>query len=252
MGYTITFVNEKGGVGKTSSCFNMAWELANQKRKILMIDMDGQRANLTYYAGVEKSDDTLTMADILRKSEDPLKAVKKVKENLYLIPATQDVMNISTTVKIKRMREVIAALDEEFDYIFIDVSPSPDYRQLLSLSVSDYALIIMLPDMASVEADNGIVETIEEVQEVANPYLKVLGILFNRNETRTNMSSVVRELANVIAKKLDTKVFKHSIRNAVAMGELASMHMGVTDYDEKSNVADDMRKVVKEFLKEVE
>lgn len=251
MGFIITFVNEKGGVGKTSCCYNMAWELANMKKNVLMIDMDGQRSNLTYYAGIEKNEDTLTMADLLRKNVNPSEAVQKVKDNLFIVPATQDVTNIGSTVKLKKMKDVIAALERHYDYVFIDVSPSPDYRHLLSLSISDYALIIMLPDMASVEADNGIIETIEEVREVANQYLKVAGILFNRNEMRSNMGSIVRKLANEISTKLNTKVFKNSIRNAVAIGEVAYMHEGITDYDSNSKVADDVRKVVKEFIKEV-
>lgn len=249
MAKIITFINEKGGIGKTSTCFNVAWELAKTK-KVLMVDMDGQRANLTYFCGVKKPDDLITIADVLKKGKSTKEAIKEVKKNLYLVPATVDVADISQTVKAKKMKDALKEVAEDYDYIFIDVSPSPDWRHYLSLAACDYALVIMLPDMTSLESDNGILESIDEVKETSNPNLKVLGIVFNRNEERSNMSKQVKGLAEKFASKMDTKVFKSKIRNAVALGEVAYVHEGITDYDRKSAVADDVRTLTKELVKE--
>ena len=250
MSKIITFINEKGGIGKTSSCFNIAWELSNRK-KILMLDMDGQRANLTYFCGIKKPDDLLTIADVLKKGKNVHESIQNVKDGLDIIPANVDVADISQTVKVRKMKEVIQEIADEYDYIFIDVSPSPDWRHYLALSVSNYALIIMLPDMTSLESNNGILESVEEVKETTNPHLKVLGIVFNRNENRTNMSKQVKNIADIFAEKMNTKVFKSKIRNAVALGEVAYVHIGITEYDPKSAVAKDIKELVEEIEKEI-
>ena len=249
MAKTITFINEKGGIGKTSTCFNAAWELS-KKKKVLMIDMDGQRANLTYFCGIKKPDNLETIADVLKKGKSIKEVIKPVKEKLDICPATVDVADISQSVKIKKMKELIQEITGDYDYIFIDVSPSPDWRHYLSLSVCDYAMIVMLPDMTSLESDNGILESIEQVKDETNPNLKIAGLLFNRNEERSNMSKQVKEIAEKFAEKMDTKVFKSRIRNAVALGEVAYVHQGITDYDSKSAVAEDVREFVKELVKE--
>lgn len=249
MAKVIAFINEKGGIGKTSTCFNAAWELS-KKKKVLMLDMDGQRANLTYFCGIKKPDDLETIADVLKKGKSPKDVIVKVKDNLDIIPATVDVADISQSVKVKRMKEAIKEASEGYDFVLIDVSPSPDWRHYLTLSVSDYALVIMLPDIASLESDNGVLESIEQVQDETNPNLKVLGIVFNRNEDRSNMSKQVKMFADQFAEKMNTKVFKSRIRQAVALGEVAYTHEGITDYDPKSAVAEDIRSLVKEIVKE--
>ena len=250
MSKIITFINEKGGIGKTSTCFNVAWELSS-KKKILMLDMDGQRANLTYFCGIQKPDNLTTIADVLKKGKNILEAIQKVKEGLDIIPASVDVADISQTVKVRKMKEVIKEITDEYDYIFIDVSPSPDWRHYLALSASNYALVIMLPDMTSLESNNGILESVEEVQETTNPDLEVLGLVFNRNENRTNMSKQVKNIADKFAEKMNTKVFNSKIRNAVALGEVAYVHIGITEYDSKSPVAQDIRELVQEIEKEI-
>lgn len=241
-----TFINEKGGVGKTSCCFNVAWELSAEK-KILLIDMDGQTANLTYLCGIKKEDDTITMYDVLKKNMDPRDAVVTLKQNLDLIPATVSVSDIQQNVKLSKMREVIKTLSANYDYIFIDVNPSPDWRHYLSLAASNYMTVIMLPDLASLEADNGILQTLSEVREV-NPSLKVSGIVFNRHETRTNLGKEVRRVAVRFAHEMGTQIYEAKIRSATAIGELPSAHIGITEYDPKSKAAEDIRQLSKEIV----
>lgn len=250
MGYIITFINEKGGIGKTSCCFNIGWELAKTKR-VLMIDLDGQRANLTYFCGVKKPDDLLTMFDVLRKGKDINSVIKEVKPNLYIVPATVDVSSLDQSAKVSLIKKTLHGIQDDYDYIFIDVSPTPNWGQYLALSSSDFAIVPMLPDITSLEADNGIIETVDEVRDSSNPKLIVLGLLFNRNDNRTNLSKQVKAMADKMADKLGTKVFETKIRNAVSMGENVYYHIGITDYDEKSAVAQDMRAITEEIEREV-
>lgn len=254
MGNIITFINEKGGIGKTSCCFNLAWAMSDKKR-ILMIDMDGQRANLTFFAGINKTDDLPTVYNILHEDKDIKDTIVSVKQNLFLIPATVNVSNISQAAKITKMKKALDAVKKNYDYIFIDVNPTPNWTHVLSLSSSDYIIIPMLPDIASLEANKGIAESIEEILETTNPNLKVLGILFNKNTNRTNLSKQVKNVADSVAKQLNTKVFETKIRDAIALSENIGLHVGVTQYNPKAPVSQDIMDLAKEVerrIKEVE
>ena len=252
MATVITYINEKGGTGKTSICMNVSWELANLGKKVLIVDIDGQKSNLTYFIGKTK-EAKKSLYDILQ-NEAPIKdVILPVKENLDLLPATLPVTDLSPTIApLKKIRPIIQALREEYDYIMIDVNPSPQWSHYLALSVSDYVQIIMLPDAASLPAGDGMVESIEEVRESSNPKLKALGILFNMNDNTTAIGKAVREAAQKSANKLHSKIMETKIRRAVPMREYVNKHIGVTDYAPRSAVANDIRSLVKETEREVQ
>lgn len=253
MAKIITFVNEKGGVGKTSITFNTAWELAIKEKRVLLIDFDGQRANLTFFTGIKREEDMKTMFDVLVQNYPVRDAIMQVREGfpLYIVPANEVLTNLGSTTKVSKLRKVMEEIKDDYDYIFFDVNPSPDWRQALSMSVSDYLVIPMLPDITSLEADLGITESIREIQETTNPKLAVLGIVFNRNTNRTTLSKEVKEIAEHTAKGLNSKVFSAKIRNLVALSENVHLHVGITEYDPTSTAADDYRNFVKELEKEV-
>ena len=85
MSHIVTFINEKGGVGKSSVCFNSAWELSNKGKKILLIDLDGQKANISFFTGVYK-DNNITMADVFKHNANINSGIINVKKNLDIIP----------------------------------------------------------------------------------------------------------------------------------------------------------------------
>lgn len=246
MGKTLTFINEKGGIGKTSCCFNTAWEFSSQK-KVLLIDLDGQRANLTFFCGIEKKEKTITMHNVLMAGENIRNAIVNVKENLDLVPGTVNVADLTQAAKITRMKKAIEEIKDKYDYIFIDVNPTPNWSHVLALSASDYIIIPMLPDIASLEGNMGIAESAIEVIETTNPNLKVLGILINKNISRRNLAKQVAAVAEKMAMQLDTKIFDTKIRDAVVLSETVARHIGVTEYAPKSDAAEDIRNVVKEI-----
>lgn len=244
----ITYINEKGGVGKTSVCYNTAWELAGQGKKILMIDMDGQKANLTFFSGVPRTDNMKTIVDVLKSGISLRDAVVTVKENLDIIPANMAVVEIGMDAKVSRFRSELKASKDKYDYVFLDVNPSPGWGHYLSLSVSDYAVVIMLPDIASLEGNSGILESIAEIQETTNTKLKIAGILFNRNNDRTNLGKQVQEVAERMAAGAETIIFKTKIPQAVSLSECVASHIGITEYDPGSRAAES----VKDFSAELE
>lgn len=250
MGQIITYINEKGGIGKTSACFNLAWAMS-KKEKILMIDLDGQRANLTFFAGIEKSDDMPTMYNVLNEDKNIKDTIVQVKENLYIVPATSNVTNISQLAKITKMKKALESVKDEYSKIFIDVNPTPNWTHVLSLSSSDFVIIPMLPDIASLEANKGIAESIEEILETTNPNLKVLGILFNKNTNRTVLSKQVKSVAEKVAAQLETTVFDTKIRDAVVLSECIALHVGVTEYAPKAAVSGDILNLANEIERRI-
>ena len=248
----ITCINEKGGVGKTSICFNSAWELANHGKKVLMIDMDGQKANLTFFSGVQRSDSMKTIVDLLKSGASLDSVTVSVKENLDLIPANMAVADLGMDAKISRLRSELKAAKDKYDYVFIDVNPSPGWGHYLSLSVSDYAVVIMLPDIASLEGNSGILESIAEIQETTNTSLQIAGILFNRSNDRTNLGKQVQDVAERMAIGAKTRIFNTKIPQAVSLSECVAAHIGITEYDPGSRAAEAVKEFVMELEREVE
>lgn len=241
MAAIITFINEKGGVGKTSACFNSAWELSRRGKKILMIDMDGQKANLTFFSGSDGDSDSMkTMADVFKGDTDIKDTILSVRENLDIIPADSSMSNLGMEAKVVKFRKSIAEIAGEYDLIFIDVNPAPGWSHYLSLSVSNWAVIVMLPDIASLEGNKGILETIEEIQGTTNPALKILGFLFNKNNSRTVLAKQVNDAAESMAESVGSSLFDTKIRNTVTLSENVIAHVGVTEYAPGSPAAEDI------------
>lgn len=251
MSCVLALMNEKGGVGKSSLTYACAWELAAKGKKVLMVDMDGQMANLTYLTGTKTDASTKTMNDVLLHDVAMKEAVVPVETDtdmrLDLIPATTVMADAMTTAKLSRMKKAVASLKRTYDYIFLDVNPSPDWKHALTLSVLDGVVIVMLPDVLSLEANMGIVESIDEIREGVNPKLKVMGILLNQYNSWTNLAKTVEENAQKMADQLQTEVFQTKVRKAVAVGESVSSHKGITAYAKKSMVAGDVRALADEI-----
>ena len=252
IGHVITFINEKGGVGKTSLCFNAAWEMSKGRDRILLVDMDGQKSNLTYFCGVELAPKQDTVYEVLQGYSDIESATVNIKKNMDIVPADSRTSYISPEFKASVLRKNLAKAREEYDYIFLDVSPSPNASHSLSLSCSDSIVIPMLPDITSINAYSGIIESVTEIwEERMNVDLKVLGLVFMKYNSKTNLSKIVREAAEEMAKKMDSRLFKTTIRQAVSMSENVSQHVGITDYDPSAKVSAEIKDFVQELKKEV-
>lgn len=249
MGKVITFINENGGVGKTSLIFNSGWELA-KKEKVLFIDFDGQKGNLTFFCGIKPDDKQDSMLEVIEDGADIDSCIVKVKENLYIVPAGNKIKKLSSTTRMGRMKQLMNAMRERFDYIFIDVNPNPDMRQFLALTSADYLIIPMKPDPKALEGSKGIAESVVEAKEY-NENLRVLGMVMNFYDSRTGIGRDVLSAMDVRAEKLGSKVFKTKIRQGVALCENVHAHEGVIDYDPRSNGAADVAEFVKEMRKEI-
>lgn len=245
----IAFLNEKGGVGKTSLCFNVGWYLAELGKKILFIDLDGQRANLSFFCNIKDREDRPSMKDVLIDGMDINEIIVPVKKNIDILPGNVELTEIGKTVKLTSMIEAIDSINANYDYVFVDVNPTPTRIHVLTMAVADYLVIPMLPDVATLEANKGITETFSLVKSSnINPKLKVLGIVFNKFNSRANLSQQVSDVTDQMAKQLDTAVFNTKVRNNIALSENVGQHIGITEYDSKSNGAIDIVALTSEIL----
>lgn len=245
----IAFLNEKGGVGKTSLCFNVGWYLAEMGKKILFIDLDGQRANLSFFCNIKDREDRPSMKDVLLDGMDINETIVPVKNNIDILPGNVELTEIGKSVKLTSMIEALDSINAQYDYIFVDVNPTPTRIHVLTMAVADYLVIPMLPDVATLEANKGITETFALVKNSnINPKLKVLGIVFNKFNSRANLSQQVSDVTDQMAKQLNTAVFNTKVRNNIALSENVGQHIGITEYDSKSNGAIDIVALTSEIL----
>lgn len=252
MAKVISVLIEAGGAGKSNTTLNTAWELAMQGRKVLMIDLDGQSGNLTFFSGVVVDEDTFTMYDVLQRKKSIRSAILPVRENLDIIPATQDVTEISAQKSsIDRMMEVIHEVSDEYDYIFIDNNPDPTWRHALTLSVSNYIVVVMTGDFKSLEACKALLSSIDELRRV-NPDIQLAGFLFNRFDGRLSVAKEVYKVADTMAQNAGTSLFKTIIRQDVLFTESSALHVGITECAPKSRGAADIRSFVKELEERME
>lgn len=248
----IGWLNEKGGVGKTTLCFNVGWYLASLKKKVLFIDLDGQKANLSFFCGIKDRDNLSTLKDVLMGNIELKKSIIKVNDNIDIIPGNVGLIEIDKSITINKVKDLLNKLELEYDYIFIDVSPTPTRIHILTTGVSNYIIIPMLADVATLEANKGIIETYSIVKNQGlNKDLKILGIVFNKYNNRTSLSKQVVEITEKIAKQLDTSVLNTKIRNNIALSENVNEHIGITDYKAKCNGAYDIISLTSEILTRV-
>ena len=239
----ITFINESGGVGKTSCCFNAAWELSRRGRKVLIVDMDGQKANISYFCGLEENgndyEERITIYNVICMGTPAENSIVDITDNLSLIPANYFMATLPENARMKRFKDALDSISGRYDYAFIDVNPSPTRAH--ALGVSDYAVVPILPDVKSIVGLYGVAESINDIRDEVNPGLKVMGVLINRNTSRSNVSKSSKGVAAEFANAMDTTVFDSSIRESVRLQEVVKAHTGVTEYAPNEKVSTDFR-----------
>lgn len=254
MARIIGVMNEKGGTGKTTMAFNIASCFAENNKKVLFIDMDGQRANASFMAGVSAMGNKLTtMYDVLINGENIKKAVLAADDNFHIIPATTKCVEINrSNCTVTGMKNAIDLIREHYDLIFIDVPPSPTQHHVLCASVADYVLIPMDADPLPYEAIKGMGATITTAKKTVNPNIKCLGICINKYDWRTRLTRDVISAADKVANAIGSKVLDTKIRRNVAIAEASGQKMSVTSYAPNSNGAKDIRALCAEIEKEME
>ena len=245
----IAIINQKGGVGKSTTAFTLASGLKNKGYKTLCIDMDAQ-GNLSYTANA--NDDLLTIYDLLAEDANINQAIQHTK-NFDLIASSKALSGadgfITDIGKEYKLKEILESVKNNYDYIIIDTPPALGLLTVNALTACDSVIIPAQADIYSLQGIEQLSKTIQPIKKYCNDKLKIDGILLTRYSPRAILSREVAEIANDLAQNLNTKVFKSTIREAIAVKESQINKQSLFDYAPNSNVTNDYLNFINELLK---
>lgn len=255
MGKVIAIFNQKGGVGKTATAVNLSASVSTKKKSVLLVDIDPQ-GNATGGLGVDKTKLESTVYDLLLGDEtDPKEVILNTSmAKLDLLPSNYDLAGAEVELvglekREFRLKEVLAPVKDDYDYIFIDCPPTLGLLSLNALTAADSVIIPIQCEYYALEGVSDLVNTIKLIKSSSNPDLEVQGIVLTMFDRRTRLSTeVVAEVRKHFAEKLYSSLIPRNIRIAEAPG----YGQPICAYDPHSKGARSYMNLAKEFLKKEE
>ena len=250
MATVIAIMNQKGGVGKTTTSTALAAGLVTfYHKKVLAIDLDPQ-GNLGFSLGLD-IEDSHTIHDILTGKVLTRDAIQKtdycdvIISNILLSGAEQE---FSSSDREMLLKNALAPVMQDYDYIIIDTPPALNVLTVNAYATADYLIIPMAPEILSLLGVTQIKETIDSVRQSLNPHLNVLGILLTKYNQRTLLAKEVKEMAENIASQIGSRVFSTQIRASVSVAEAPAHGVSIFDHSPHAKPSQDYRDFIQEVL----
>lgn len=255
----IAFMNQKGGVGKTTSTLNVAAALCNLGEKILAIDLDPQ-ANLTRSVGIDPENIALSVFDLLSNKELPLADMVQKTKLFDIIPSNISLASAEgwlSSLTIGRewmLKEAIEAAASKYDLVLIDCPPALGNLTTNAMVASTDIIVVIKTDNFSRYGTNDLRKHYEAVKKILNPNLKILGVIANTYNNRRNMDKDVLEMfqERFLNAEGQSLVFKTPIRPTVKLSESPAVFQDIFTYDPDGNGAEDYMAVTKEIIERLQ
>ncbi len=250
MGKILGIVNQKGGVGKTTTAINLAACLALDGLKILLVDCDPQ-ANATSGVGVQRDDNRHSIYDVLM-GDAPAAQVLLPTEiaNLTLLPGSKNLTGANIELagaddRALRLRAALAPVQGKFDLVVLDCPPALDLLTLNSLAAADSLVVPMQAEYFALEGISELVSTLERVRAAFNPRLTIEGVLLTMYDDRTNLAQQVTE---TLREYFKDRLFRTVIPRNIRLAEAPSHGKPVALYDARSRGTEAYFELAAEFM----
>ena len=245
----ISFVNQKGGVAKTTSCVNIGASLADQGKTVLLIDLDAQGSLSTSTGLREIGADELTTYEVL-KGADIKEATRTLSESLSVLPT--DIRLSGAEIELSSvpgreflLREALTAFDGAFDYVLIDCPPSLGVLTLIALTASDGVIVPVKADYLALKGMSQLVDVINVVKRRMNPGLEIVGVIATFFNSRRNLD---QQIVDQIETFFPGKLFETKISQNTALAEAPSQGKNIFEYDSRSKGAQQYKTLAEELI----
>lgn len=247
---TIALINNKGGVGKTTSCLNIGVALSKANKKVLLVDIDPQGNLSDAFININQVQHTIK--DLLEGTITDINQVikREVKPNIDLLPSNNMLNGTEEKLLNKMSREtilkrILEPIKNNYDYVLIDCPPSLNLLVLNSLTASSEAIIPIATEYHALTGTNTILQTIQQVKTLLNSSLRLSGVFITKYDERTNND---REIKEAIQNNFKSLCYKTIIRTNVKIKDATNVHKSVIDLDPTSNGAIDYTELAKEII----
>ena len=239
MAKVLAIANQKGGVGKTTTCINLAASLVATKRRVLLIDLDPQ-GNATMGSGIDKHGLEHSIYDVLIGDCDLLAAMQYSEHGGYqLLPANRDltaaeVALLEMQMKESRLRNALAPVRENYDYILIDCPPSLSMLTVNALVAADGVIIPMQCEYFALEGLSDLINSIQRIAQALNPSLKIEGLLRTMYDPRMSLTN---DVSSQLKEHFGDQLYQTVIPRNIRLAEAPSFGMPALVYDKQSRGA---------------
>lgn len=244
----VSIINQKGGVGKSTTAESLAAGLSLRGYKTLAVDLDAQ-GNLTYTFGADNTG--ATVLEVLTGDATAAEAIKHT-QSCDVLPANKALAGadayIKETGKEYRLKEALENVADQYDYIIIDTPPALGILTVNALTACQSVIIPSQADIYSIQGIEQLSETMKPVKKYCNPGLEIEGILLTRYSARSVLSREVADMLEELAAKLGTKLFKTKIRENISIKEAQICQKSIMEYAPKSNASRDYNEWIEEVL----
>lgn len=248
----LAVINQKGGVGKSTTAVNLGAALGEKNYKVLLVDLDAQ-GNATTGVGYDKTQCELStyncLVDDNVSTEDAVSEIDT--KNMWLLPATIDLAGAETKLVDEiarefRLNDALKEIKDDFDFILVDCPPSLGLLTINALAAANQLIIPIQCEFYALEGLSKIIDSMNMVKKRINPKLDVFGVVITMYDKRTTLS---KDVANEVENVFGDKVFKTRIPRTVRISEAPSYGEPITEYDSSGKGAEAYRDLAKEVIK---